>query len=488
MKENTDNTIKKGKFLRSLLITIIIMLLIVTVCAGINILLDKINISDIDITKEKLYTLSQESKDKVASVSKDTKIILYNMDDYSTVETFAELYSKENSHITYEKLTDASQRPDLEMKYGIGYGVDNLIVVENDERIKAVTTNDLYTTDYSTYESIDTTEQALTNAILDVNLEENPNVYFITNHVRYTSAYETAKELLKNEANKVQDLDLLVQGKVPEDCKVLVITTLKEDFTEYERDLITTYIENGGNVMIMTEPNYRKIDLTNFNAILSLYGASVSDGVIFEADSSRVINGYPNFLIPDVSSSMEITQYISSDGAVALMNCGKITTKSYDELADIGVVKNDIITTTGETFLRNDMSSNSATRIDSDEDAENSVVASVLTRYVGGKEPSNLVLFSSDFFASDLYVVLNGSQGSAQKTGISFYNNKDLVINAVSYLTERTDNITIRKDTGVTLYTATEQQDKVIKIIITVLPIAIVLIGIIVWQKRKRQK
>ena len=240
--------------------------------------------------------------------------------------------------------------------------------------------------------------------------------------------------------------------------------------------------------MIMTEPNYRKIDLTNFNAILSLYGASVSDGVIFEADSSRVINGYPNFLIPDVSSSMEITQYISSDGAVALMNCGKITTKSYDELADIGVVKNDIITTTGETFLRNDMSSNSATRIDSDEDAENSVVASVLTRYVGGKEPSNLVLFSSDFFASDLYVVLNGSQGSAQKTGISFYNNKDLVINAVSYLTERTDNITIRKDTGVTLYTATEQQDKVIKIIITVLPIAIVLIGIIVWQKRKRQK
>ena len=488
MKENTDNTIKKGKYLRSLLITIIIMLLIVAVCVGINILLDKINISDIDITKEKLYTLSQESKDKIASVSKDTKIILYNMDDYSTVETFAELYSKENSHITYEKLTDASQRPDLEMKYGIGYGVDNLIIVENDERIKAVTTSDLYTTDYSTYESIDTTEQALTNAILDVNLSENPNVYFVTNHIRYSNAYETAKELLKNEANKVQDLDLLVEGKVPEDCKVLVITTLKEDFTEYERELITTYIENGGNVMIMTEPNYRKIDLTNFNAILSLYGASVSDGVIFEADSSRVINGYPNFLIPDVSSSMEITQYISSDGAVALMNCGKITTKSYDELADIGEVKNDIITTTGETFLRNDMSSNSATRIDSDEDAENSVVASVLTRYVGGKEPSNLVLFSSDFFASDLYVVLNGSQGSAQKTGISFYNNKDLVINSVSYLTERTDNITIRKDTGVTLYTATEQQDRIIKIIITVLPIAIVLIGIIVWQKRKRQK
>ncbi len=488
MKKNTDNTIKKGKYLRSLSITITIMLLIVAGCIGINIVLDKIKISDIDLTKEKLYSLSQESKDKIASVSKDTKIILYNMDDYSTVETFAELYNKENSHITYEKLTDASQRPDLEMKYGIGYGVENLIIVENDERAKAVTTSDLYTTDYSTYESIDTTEQALTNAILDVNLEENPNVYFVTNHIRYASAYDTAKELLKNEANKVQDVDLLVEGKVPDDCKVLVITTLKEDFTEYERELITTYIENGGNVMIMTEPNYRKIDLTNFNAILSLYGASVSDGVIFETDSSRVINGYPNFIIPDVSSSMEITKYISSDGAVALMNCGKITTKSFDELTDIGVVKNDIITTTDGTFLRNDMSSTSASRIDSDEDADNSAVATVLTKYFGAEKTSSLVLFSSDFFASDLYVVLNGSQGTAQKTGISFYNNKDLVINSVSYLTERTDNITIRKDTGVTLYTATEQQDKIIKTIITVLPIAIVLTGIIIWQKRKRQK
>lgn len=33
-------------------------------------------------------------------------------------------------------------------------------------------TTDLYTYDYSTYEEINTTEQALTNAILDVNLEK----------------------------------------------------------------------------------------------------------------------------------------------------------------------------------------------------------------------------------------------------------------------------------------------------------------------------
>ena len=46
-----------------------------------GLLIDKLNIPDVDLTQEKLYSLSQESKDKIKSVSKDTKIILYNMDE-----------------------------------------------------------------------------------------------------------------------------------------------------------------------------------------------------------------------------------------------------------------------------------------------------------------------------------------------------------------------------------------------------------------------
>ena len=49
-------------------------------------------------------------------------------------------------------------------------------------------------------------------------------------------------------------------------------------------------------------------------------------------------------------------------------------------------------------------------------------------------------------FASDWYVTLNSSSGnSSQVVAINFYNNRDLVINSVSYLTDREDNITIRK-------------------------------------------
>ena len=89
----------KAKILRNLLVTILLMLVIVALCVGLNILIDKLNIPDVDLTQEKLYSLSQESKDKIKSV-KDTKIILYNMDD---VKRFCVICIIEKIHILLVK-------------------------------------------------------------------------------------------------------------------------------------------------------------------------------------------------------------------------------------------------------------------------------------------------------------------------------------------------------------------------------------------------
>lgn len=494
MKENLKNILKKGKWLRSTLLTILLMAIIIAIVIGINIIVEKQNIADIDLTKEKLYSLSQESKDKIRSVSKDTKIILYGMSDNTEVLDYANLYSKENSHITYEELTDTTTRPDLQLQYGIGSSVTSLIIIETEDRTKVVMTSELYTYDYSTYEQLDITEQALTNAILDVNLEKNPKLYFVTNHAEYTNEYQAVKEYLKNEANEVEDLDLLIKGGVPEDCDLLVITTLKEDFTEYERDLIIDYINKGKNLMILSDPNYEGKELNNFNQILDLYGASISTGILYEENTSRMISGYANLIIPEISGTSDITKYISTDGALAFMDAGEIKYKSDKELDALGVTVENIVTSTDTTFLRNDISLMTGSKTSSDEDASGVAIASVITKKLTTKnensKTSKLVLFANSMFASDLTVTLNGTTANSNTTvmGISLYNNKDLLINSVSYLTQRTDNITIRKDTGVVTYTATEQEDRVIRIIISALPILVILIGIIVWQVRRRKK
>lgn len=495
MKEKLSAFLQKGKWLRSALFTVVLIAIIIAVYDGIIIGLNKANITDIDLTSEKLYSLSQESKDKIKSISQDTKIILYGMSKYPEVETYANLYAKQNEHITYEILEDVNTRSDLKLVYGLGSSTDKLIIIECGEKQKALTTNDLYSYDYSTYENVDITEQSLTNAILAVNLEKTPKIYIATDHEYYKDQYTIATEYLTNEANDVSNLNIITNGGIPADCDTLIIPTLSEDFSEFEKNEILAYINNGGKLMILADPNFGKISLPNFDEVLSVYGVSMSQGEIFETNSSNMISGYADMIIPDVNTESEITRYISTDGAVVFMGAGKISSVSSEELENLNVTKTDLVTAKSSAFLRNTYNTETVDKLDTDEDAGGAVLGTLLTKKItkedGTEVNSELILYSSSIFASDLAVTLYGtnSNSSSQVLGIMFYNNKDLLVNSVSYLTQRTDNITIRKDQGtVYTFTATQTEKNVIVGIIVALPIIIILTGIIVWQVRRRKK
>lgn len=492
MKENFREIIKKGKWLGNTLLTVLLIAVIVAIVVALNVFLEKKNISNIDLTKEKLYSLSEESKGKVKNVTKETKIILYGMSDYPEVLDYAKLYNKENSLVTYEELSDATTRPDLQQKYGLGTVItERVIIVEAGDRNKIISASDLYTYDYTTYEEYNVTEQLLTNAILDVNLENNPQIYFVTNHSQNGNFYQAAKEILENEANEVSDLDLLVEAKIPEECNVLVLTTLGEDFSEYERDIILNYINNGGNMMILADPNTDNISLPNFQAILDVYGASISNGIIYEQNTSRMANGYTNIIIPKVNKTSDITKYISTDGKIAVLNSGLINLKQYDELEALGVTREDLITTTDTAFQRTDFTIETPSITESDKETSGEPIATILTKKISDEKSSKLVLCANSLFVSDIVVTLNNSNSSSstsEKMGINFYNNSEFLINSVSYLSNRKDNITVRKDTGVATYIATAKEDTIIRTIITAIPILIILTGIVVWQVRRRKK
>ena len=480
---------KKASWLANTTLTLLLIIIIIAAVVAINIIVEKQDIADIDLTGNKLFSLSQESIDKISSVKSPTKITLYQMSNYPEAINYAKLYCQKNSNITYEELTDASQRPDLQEKYSLGTSITSaVVIVEANNRDKIVSANDFYAYDNTTYQQYDVTEQKMTNAILDVNLETNPKIYFSTTHAQDSNYYQVARELLKNEANDVEDLDLLVNAKVPDDCNVLVITSLKEDFTEFEKDLILEYINNGGNLMILEDPNKDNKDLTNFQAILDVYGASISNGTMFEQNTSKIV-GYTNLVLPTVSSASKITKDIASSGNVAILGGGIINFKDSEELENLGVTVENLVTASSTAFLRTDSSITSSSVTQNDKLLSGGEpIASAITKKINDEKTSKLILVANSMFASDWYVTLNSSSGnSSQVVAINFYNNRDLVINSVSYLTDREDNITIRKDTGVATYTATVQQDKIIRTIIIAVPVAIIILGIVVWQIRRRK-
>ena len=462
--------------------TLILVAIIVLLYIGVNILLEKVVLPEIDCTQDKMYSLSDESKDKLGNLDKEVTITLINYGSNTSFINFVERYTTINDNIKLERIDDLSSRTDLMNEYSL-QTTDSLVLITCGDREKEVTENDMYTFDYSTYQSIDTTEEAITNAILDVTTEEKPKVYFMSNHLAYDVNYfSSIMKTMKDEANEVETIDLFANGGIPEDCDCLVISTLKEDITEQERDNLINYINNGGKLLLMCGPNITGVNLSNFQVVLDLYGVSISNGVVFEGESSNMIAGYPDFII-ETTQSTSLTQNLNMSMNICLLDAGEITFNE-DKLEDLGVEYEVLAKTSEKSFVRTDVTQNTASRTDKDGEEKSSTVAAIATKKIDDSKTSKLVIFSNELFAMDMPVQISGYQMYT----VSLYNNSDMILNSVSFLNEREDTITIRKTSEQVNYTVSELQNNIIMAIIFTIPVLIIILGIVVWLRRRRKK
>ena len=246
----------KNKWLIKGTTTVALVAIVIACYMLLNWGVKKLNLEDIDFTEKKLYSLSDETKNKVKELDKDITIQLINMNNYQYIKEYAEKYTKITDKIKIEEIADLSSRADLMTKYNLESS-DSLVIVKTPDSEKTLQISDLYTYDYSTYEQIDKTEEALTNAIVELTIDKKPKIYILTGKTYYNTEKSLTDiiQKLNEDSNQVEYLDILSKGKVPEDCDCLVITTLSTDISELERDQILAYIKNGGKIMMLTSQN-----------------------------------------------------------------------------------------------------------------------------------------------------------------------------------------------------------------------------------------
>lgn len=473
----------KNKWLRSITLTLLLVAIIICAYLAINFAIEKAEIADIDLTKEKLYSISQQTKDKLQNLDTDITISIYNFGD--SMMDLANQYARLNEHIKVEKVEDLLSKTSWKNDYGVT-DTSSFVVVSSSNREKLLQEYDLMTMDYSTYEQIDITEEKITNAILDITIVAKPKICLLTGHNVYSDAYfQYLQNAFIEEANEVEGLNLITAGKVPDDCKVLVITALKEDLKEIERDRIIDYIKKGGEILLLLDPNLDNVKLPNFQKVLDEYGVSVSNGVILEGDANKMVSGAPNFVIATINNGSSITKNMTMDLNVCLINPGKLTIEADEKLKEKNVTTEILATVSDKAFYRTDLQSSSQSKISSDEDAGGSTIAAILTKQINDETTSKLVVFSNTVFATNTQIPISQTYASY---AMDFSNNKDVILNSISYLTEREDNITIRKNIEVVNYDVTEAQDKIILTIIFTVPVLIIVIGIVVWLLRRRKK
>ena len=480
----------KSKWLINGTMTFLLIAIIIAVFIAINIMMQKLELAPLDFTQEKLYTLTDESKERVKNIDKNVTIYFVGYTDENSTLDLAKQYKKANEKIVAEAV-DANNRPDLANKYGIESGTQG-IIVECGDRSKVLTENDLITYDTSTYETISIAEEKLTSSIISVTSGKVPKVYFLTGYSEF-SLNENMNYLnvyLENEINEIATLNILTTGKIPDDCDTLVITTPNRDFDEMATNAIMTYIQSGRNILWLNAAITSQKDMPNVNKILANYGVKPFEvGIIRETNADKMITNSPDLILPDIQNAT-VTEDLYNTTGIIFINATKINI-DVDQLEELKVEETDLLLASESSYFRTNF--NVKTNIAMEEEEKGTfVVGAELEKTIQeaneetgeGGITSKLIIYGENYFISDYPLSQNSQYAAIQ---LATYN-KDLVLNGIAYLVDREEDITARKDTGRVTYTATGTQDTIIQIIIFVVPITIILVGIVVWQVRRRKK
>ena len=201
-----------------------------------------------------------------------------------------------------------------------------------------------------------------------------------------------------------------------------------------------------------------------------------------------MVSGSPDLIIPNLGYS-SITEDLYSDGII-FANATKVNINE-DGLEDLNVVESDLATTSEGAYFRTNFENTSTSATEGEETGSFVVGAELEKTITEANEEtgtsavtSTLIIYGENYFISD-YPFTQDSQYAAIQ--VSTYN-KDLMLNSLAYLSDREEDITARKSTGTVTYTATEQQDIIVRVIIFTVPVVVILVGLIVWQKRRRKK
>lgn len=459
--------------------TVLIVLILIAVFIGINLWVRSLNLAQIDITNEKLYTLTDTSINAVKNIDKDINIYVWGYYEDSSMVDLLKQYNRANNRIKYEVVTRENNK-DIVEKYEFDDNTPLIVLVGNadgHEKTEYIQLSDLETYD-SNLNIIDTSEQKLTNSILKVASDDIPNICFLEGK-EVNSSLEYFKSYLSGLGLYTTEELQTAKGKnfeIPDNCATLVIPSLNSDISKTISDKIIDYINKGGNILFLNDVSESKEkEMPNYQAILDLYGMSFKRDYIAES-ADYTVSDTEAVILGNFSSTNEITSSINSNSTILLYYPGSIDFKEDSELAELKV--------SYEAFLYSSDQSQSI-NIDTNEIDDKGIftIGTTINKIVSDGVISNAVAFSTQTSFSD------GILDNLLDYPFFFYN-EEIINNSIAYLADKGEYYSIGKLNTSTVpvdIVTTENQDLIVRTIISAIPLIIVVIGSVVVIKRSRK-
>lgn len=456
----------------------VMTLAIIAIIVILNLIVSQLGVK-FDLTKDKMFSLSEQTQNIVSALDKEVNIYPVYTKGYENTQ-FMEMLDKYKS--LSDKIKIEAKDPNLNPAFIKKYTEDNetissgSIIVESGDRFKVLTPYDLvdYQFNAQIYDYQATgiaLEPKVTGAIQYVTTDDLPIIYLLEGHSE-PSLNESALTSLTNENYTVRSLNILTAGKIPEDTDMLLINPPARDYSQEEADIVNEYLTKGGkaifNLALYSMP------LPNYEKVLANYGVRPQNMLILEGDRNNSLPGNPLYLIPNLDSH-EITNPISDDKMLVILP----VTQAIEELAQ----KNDstkitpLLTTSKSSYAKKDINSQTIEKEADDIDG-----------------PFNLAVLIEDswFNDSESYeskvIVISSTNLLDFNAGIPTAN-MDFFMNSVNYLVDRQDSVAIRsKSLAMERLTLTANQGLILSAVsVIVIPAIIIVIGVVIWLRRRNK-
>lgn len=459
----------RGGAYATLLSVIAIALVIV-----VNLLVTKLDIQ-IDMTDDGKYSLNDETVKLLKEIDEEITIY-YFVQSGEELTYFDRLFTKYDDYNSKVKIE--YKDPVLHPKFAAQYVDDTvseqsfLVVNETTGRAKYVPYTEAVVSEfsYSTYSYQATgiaLESALDAAIQYVTNDELPVVYNVTGHGE-SSISSTLGNLFEKSNITVNDVRLITESAVPEDCDVLFIYQPQSDYTTEEIDMIKAYLADGGYVVMILD--YTTPELVNFNELLAYYGMDVHEGIVLEGSSKYYMFQAPYVVLPTVYST-DITDSVRGKKYVVAQLATGITMRE-DIRSTIDVEK--LLCTSSDSYIKPTQSE--TLEKEEGDPAGPFCVGVKLTEAAGDKE-TKIAVYSAKYFLEDT-LIANSS-----------YGNGDILINTINDFTEQENAVSVpAKSLSDPQLTVTSAEGNRIAVCVAViLPLCIIGVGIYVVVRRRKK-
>lgn len=461
--------------------SILVCALALVIAIGVNLLASRLpeSLTKKDVTAQKLFTLSTQSKTLVTELSQDVTVywVVQAGQEDAAIEQLLNQYAALGSRLTVVK-RDPDVYPDFLSQYGVSQGVNNSLVVVSGERYRYLSYYDIYVYDmdsyYTTgqYQTQFAGEQVLTGAVAYVTSETLPMIYLTTGHGEGTLSTSFADAISK--ANlETKELSLLTVEAIPEDAGAVFINAPDRDFTQEELDVLEEYLNNGGNLFYISQPA-RSERPERLEAVLETYGITASDGIVLEGNGNYYALATPYYLMPDLESHA-ITNPLIEENYYCMLPIAQGLTVTADLPENVSATA--LLSTSSKAY-----SKLAGYRLETYEKEEGDIdgpfsLAAASTKTLDDGLESRLVWIGSSGITDD--------QANARVSG----GNQDLFLNALNWLCDQEQSVTIHAKSLTTAYlTMPDTTASILSIVVlAVIPGAVLAVGIILAIRRKRR-